>query len=50
VQNLPCFDNPIKLKLLLVISLDVCVHNIINGFLVHAIRVEICQCELLFYL
>jgi hypothetical protein len=36
VQELPCFDNTIKLKLLLVSSLDLCVHDLISGFLFHA--------------
>jgi hypothetical protein len=50
VQELPCFDNMIKLELLLVISLDLCVHDLISGFFFHAIWVELCHCELFLYL
>ena len=38
---MPCLDNLIKLDLLLVISLDLCVHNPIGGCLFHAVRVEL---------
>jgi hypothetical protein len=41
VQELPCFDNPIKLDPLLVSALDLCVHDMISGFLFHAVRVEL---------
>jgi hypothetical protein len=34
VQELPCFDNLIKLDPLLESALDLCVHNMIIGFLV----------------
>jgi hypothetical protein len=50
VKELPHFDNMIKLKLLLAISLDLCVHDMISGFLFHAVMVEICQCQLFCYL
>ena len=41
VQELPCFDNLIKLDPLLESSLYLCVQYMINGFLFHAFRVEI---------
>jgi hypothetical protein len=50
VKELPFFDNLIKLKLLLVSSLDLCFHDQISGCMFHAIRVEIYQCQLLLYL
>ena len=31
VQELPCFDNTIKLKLLFASSLDLCVHDLTSG-------------------
>jgi hypothetical protein len=50
VQELPCFDDSIKLDPLLSSSLDLCVHNMITGYLLHAVRVELCWCQLLYYL
>jgi hypothetical protein len=50
VQELPCFDNPIKLDPLLVSDLNLCVHDLISGFLFHAVRVELCWFQLFFYL
>jgi len=44
VQELPCFDNSIKLDPLLASALDLFVHNMIIGFLLHVVRVEICWC------
>jgi hypothetical protein len=41
VQELPRFDNTINLKLLLVSTLDLCVHNMISGFLFQVFRVDI---------
>jgi hypothetical protein len=41
VQEFPCFDNPIKLDPLLVSALDLCVHDMINGFMFHTFRVEL---------
>jgi hypothetical protein len=49
VQELPCFDDSIKLDPLLSSDLDLCVHNLIVGFLLYAVVVEICWCQLLFY-
>jgi hypothetical protein len=31
VQELPCFDNPIKMDPMLESSLDLCVHDMISG-------------------
>ena len=42
VQELPYFVNLIKLNPLLKSSLDLCVYNMINGCMFHAIRVDIC--------
>jgi hypothetical protein len=50
VQELSCFDNMIKMKLLLASSLDLCVHDLISGCLFHVVRVEIFQCQLFCYL
>jgi hypothetical protein len=50
VQELPCFDNSIKLDPLLASVLDLFVHNMINGLFLYAVRVEICWCQLFFYL
>jgi hypothetical protein len=50
VQELPCFDDSIKLDPLYVSALDLCVHNLIIGCLLHAVRVEICWFQLLCYL
>jgi hypothetical protein len=38
VQELPCFDNLIKLDPLLSSALELCVHNMITGFMLHAVR------------
>jgi hypothetical protein len=50
VQELSCFDDTIKLDPLLVSDLDLCVHNLIIGFLLHVVRVELYWCELFYYL
>jgi hypothetical protein len=44
VQELPCFDNSIKLDPLLLSALDMCVHNIIIGFILYEVEVELCWC------
>jgi hypothetical protein len=41
VQELPCFDDSIKMDPLLSSALDLCVHNMIIGFLLYAVRVEL---------
>jgi hypothetical protein len=50
VQELLCFDNSIKLDLFFSSAIDLCVHNMIIGCLLHAVRVEIYWCQLLCYL
>jgi hypothetical protein len=50
VQELACFDNPIKLDPLLESALDLCVHDLIIGFMFHLFRVELYWCQLFFYL
>jgi hypothetical protein len=50
VQELPCFDNLIELDPLLDISLDMCVHNLISGFMFHAVKFELYWCQFFFYL
>jgi hypothetical protein len=49
VQELPCFDDLIKLDPLMSSALDMCVHNLIIGFLLYAVGVELCWCQLLYY-
>jgi hypothetical protein len=50
VQELPCFDNLIKLDPLLVSALDLCVHDMISGCLFHVVKVELYWCQFLCYL
>jgi hypothetical protein len=50
VQELPCFDDAIKFVALLSSSLDICVNNMIIGFMLHAVRFELCWFQLLCYL
>jgi hypothetical protein len=42
VQELPCFDNSIKLDCLLSGTLDLCVHNMIVGCMFHVVRLDLC--------
>ena len=49
VQELPCFNDLIKMGPLLLSALDLCVHNIIIGFLLYAVGVELYWCQLFFY-
>jgi hypothetical protein len=49
VQELPCFDDSIKLDPLLLSALDMCVHNMIIGFLLYAVGVDLCWCQLFCY-
>jgi hypothetical protein len=42
VQELPYFDDSIKLDPLLSSELDLCVHNLIIGCLLYEVRVELC--------
>jgi hypothetical protein len=49
VQELPCFDDSIKMDPLLSSALDMCVHNMIIGFLLYAVGVELCWCQLFCY-
>jgi hypothetical protein len=50
VQELPCFDNSVKLDPLLLSALDLCVHNFITRCLLHVVRVDLCWFQLLCYL
>jgi hypothetical protein len=50
VQELPYFDNSIKLNILVVSALDLCFHDIIIGCLFHAVTIELFWCQLLCYL
>jgi hypothetical protein len=45
VEELPYLDNPIKLDPLLAISLDLCVHYLINGCMFNVVRVDIYWCQ-----
>jgi hypothetical protein len=49
VQELPCFDDSIKMDPLLSSALDLCVHNMIIGFLLYAVGVELYWCQLFCY-
>jgi hypothetical protein len=49
VQELPCFDDPIKLDPLLSSALDLCIHNMIIGCLLYAVRFDLCWFQLLCY-
>ena len=49
VQELPYFDDLIKMDPLLSSCLDLCVQNLIIGFLLYAVEVELCWCHLFFY-
>jgi hypothetical protein len=49
VQELPCFDNSIKMDPLLSSDLDMCVHNLITGCLLYAVGFELCWCQLFCY-
>jgi hypothetical protein len=46
VQEFPYFDNMIKLKLLLESDIELCVHDLIHGFMFYAVRVELYRCQL----
>jgi hypothetical protein len=46
VQELPFFDNPIKLNPLLESALDLCIYYLINVFMFHSVMVEICWFQL----
>jgi hypothetical protein len=50
VQELPDFDNSINLDPLLVSSIEPFVHNMIIGCMLYAFEVDLCWCQLLFYL
>jgi hypothetical protein len=50
VQELPCFDDSKKMDPLLLSSLDLCVHNMIVGFLLYAVEVELCWYQLFCYI
>jgi hypothetical protein len=50
VQELPFFDNLIKMDPLLVSALDLCFHDLINGFIFHVVGFELCWFQLFFYL
>jgi hypothetical protein len=49
VQELPCFDDSIKLDPFLSSALDLSVHNIIIGFLLYAVGVDLYWCQLFCY-
>jgi hypothetical protein len=49
VQDLPCFDDLIKLDHLLSSALNLCVHNLIIGCMFYEVGVEICWCHLFCY-
>jgi hypothetical protein len=50
VQEMPCFENLIKLAPLLESYLDLCFHDMISGIMFHAARFELCWFQLFCYL
>jgi hypothetical protein len=50
VQELPCFDNSIKMDPLLASAIDMFVHNMITGCMFYAVGVELFWCQLFCYL
>jgi hypothetical protein len=44
VQELPCFDDSLKLDTLIENDLDMFVYNVINGFLLYVVWVDLCWC------
>jgi hypothetical protein len=49
VQELPYFDDSIKLDPLLLSGLDMCVYNMIIGFMLYVVGFELCWCQLFYY-
>jgi hypothetical protein len=49
VKELRYFDDLIKLDPLLSSALDLCVHNMITGCMLYAVRVELYWCQLFCY-
>jgi hypothetical protein len=49
VQELPCFDNSIKMDPLLLSAIDLCIHNMIIKCLLYAFRVDLYWCQLFCY-
>jgi hypothetical protein len=49
VQELPCFDNSVKMDPLLSSALVLYVHNIIIGCLLYVVEIELYWCQLFFY-
>jgi hypothetical protein len=47
MKKFPCFDNPIELDVLLVGSLHLGVHDLINCLLFNAVRIELCRGQVL---
>jgi hypothetical protein len=50
VQELPGFDNSIKLDPLLASAPDMCVQDLITGCMLYTVSVELCWCQLFYYL
>jgi hypothetical protein len=48
VQELPCFDNPIKLNPLLDSALDLYIYYLISVFMFHSFMLDICWFQLFF--
>jgi hypothetical protein len=49
VQELPCFDDLIKMDPLLSSAFDLSVHNMIIGFLLYVVGIELYWCQLFYY-
>ena len=49
VQELPYFDDSIKMDPLMSSALDMCFYNLITRFLLYVFGVELCWCQLFCY-
>jgi hypothetical protein len=49
VQELPFFDDSIKLDPLFLRALDLCFHNMIIRYMLYEVGVELSWCQLFFY-
>jgi hypothetical protein len=50
VQEMPCFDDLIKIDHLLSSAVDFFVHNLIARCLLYVVEVEVYWCQLFYYL
>jgi hypothetical protein len=50
MKNLPCFDDPVELYVLLVGAINLCIHDLINYSLLKVVKVELRSGPMLNYL